>query len=68
MGRTKGGLSDMIRDVVSALDYSLCAEISLVLFAGVFLAICWKTMRSQSTWMDHCAAIPLEDSDQEKKR
>ena len=58
----------MIRDVVSSLDYSLCAEISLVLFAGVFLAICWNTMRSQATWMDQCAAIPLEDLDQEKKR
>jgi len=26
----------VIRDVLSQLDYSICAEISLVLFAGVF--------------------------------
>ena len=51
----------MLRDVVTALDYSMCAEIALAIFATVFLAVGVRTLLAGRGEFDHCAAIPLND-------
>ena len=51
----------MIKDLVSALDYSACAEVALALFAGTFLLIFIGAFRLSSSSIDKFAAIPLRD-------
>lgn len=51
----------MLRDVITALDYSMCAEIALAIFATVFLAVGVRTLLANRSELDECAAIPLND-------
>lgn len=55
----------MIRDLVCALDYSLCAEAALTVFVTAFAAIVYGTLRLSRTASDSFAAIPLNDYQQE---
>ena len=51
----------MIKDLVSAIDYSLCAEIALAVFVASFVAIVIGTMRLSNNAVDRYASIPLSD-------
>ena len=51
----------MIKDLVSFLDYSACAEIALALFAGTFLLIFIGAFRLSREATDRFASIPLSD-------
>ncbi len=55
----------MIKDVVSFLDYSFCAEISLAIFVTVFFAVSIRTMLTSRKDSHRMAMIPLEDGGQE---
>lgn len=52
----------MIRDIVSALDYSACAELALALFVAAFATITYGTLRLSKDATDRFAAIPLSDN------
>jgi cytochrome c oxidase cbb3-type subunit 4 len=54
----------VIRDVLGWLDYSLCAQIALVLFVAVFVAWTWRLARASKAEMDAYAAIPLRDGEE----
>lgn len=49
----------MIRDLVSALDYSICAEIALAMFVGSFAVMLYGTFRLSNNATEHFASIPL---------
>ncbi|MBN8600086.1 MAG: hypothetical protein J0M26_03475 [Planctomycetes bacterium] len=51
----------MIKDVVSYLDYSLCANISLVIFMVVFVAVTLRTLLVRKDSMNQNASIVLEE-------
>ncbi|QDV21787.1 hypothetical protein [Aureliella helgolandensis] len=51
----------MIKDIVSALDYSKCAEAALLLFAGTFIVIFYGALRLSRQATDKFASIPLSD-------
>lgn len=51
----------MIRDLVSFLDYSNCAEVALALFVGTFLMIFFGAFRLSKNATERFAAIPLSD-------
>jgi hypothetical protein len=51
----------MIKDLVSALDYSLCAEIALVLFFTAFAIIFYGALRLSRGAAERFASIPLSD-------
>lgn len=51
----------MIKDVVSYLDYSLCANISLVIFMVVFVAVTIRTLVGRRDAMNQNASIVLEE-------
>jgi hypothetical protein len=51
----------MIKDVVSYLDYSVCANTSLVIFMVVFIAVTLRTLWFRKECMNHNASIVLED-------
>ena len=51
----------MIRDVVSYLDYSNCAEISLSIFVVVFVAVSLRALLISRASAQHMAAIPLDE-------
>jgi hypothetical protein len=51
----------MIRDLVSYLDYSACAEVALTLFVGTFLLIFFGAFRLSSKTTEKYASIPLSD-------
>lgn len=51
----------MIRDVVSFLDYSDCAEISLTLFVMVFVAVSLRALLTSGAAARQMAAIPLDE-------
>ncbi len=48
----------MIRDVVSFLDYSDCAEISLTIFVVVFVSVSLRALLTSRTATQRMAAIP----------
>jgi len=54
----------VIRDVLGWLDYSLCAQIALVLFVGVFAAVSVRLLKTPKAEMDACAGIPLHDGEE----
>ena len=54
----------MIRDLLGWLDYSLCAQVALVLFAAVFIAWSVQLARAPRKEMDGYAAIPLRDGEE----
>lgn len=51
----------MIRDVVSYLDYSNCAEISLSIFVVVFVAVSLRALLTSRASAARMAAIPLDE-------
>lgn len=51
----------MIRDLVSALDYSICAEAALMLFVTAFATMAYATLRLSRGATSRFAAIPLSD-------
>ena len=51
----------MIKDLVSALDYSSCAEVALTLFVGTFMMIFFGAFRLSKQATEKFAAIPLSD-------
>ncbi|MCP4942765.1 MAG: hypothetical protein GY924_12390 [Planctomycetaceae bacterium] len=51
----------MLRDLVSALDYAVCAESALALFVGTFLMIFYGTLRLSPSAAERFANIPLSD-------
>ncbi|MBX9652186.1 hypothetical protein K2Y11_01060 [bacterium] len=51
----------MISDVLSYLDYSVCAEIALVLFVTVFLGVTLRVALMRRDESEYCARIPIED-------
>lgn len=51
----------MIKDLVSFIDYSSCAEAALALFVGTFFLIFFGAFRLSSQATDKFAAIPLSD-------
>ncbi len=55
----------MIRDVVSHLDYSLCAEIALALFVIVFIAVAIRTALYKRSETERMANLPLEETQKE---
>ena len=58
----------MFRDVINHMDLSVYAEVPLVIFMGVFIAVAIKVLRSpKDRWQD-CADIPLEDTSEEATR
>lgn len=58
----------MIKDVVSYLDYSVCAEVSLAIFVVVFVAVTLQTLLSGKTRMEGYASIPLDEGRKEKAK
>ena len=51
----------MIKDLVSFLDYSACAEVALALFVGTFVLIFFGAFRLSDSATEKFAAIPLSD-------
>lgn len=51
----------MIKDLVSSLDYSTCAELALAVFVVAFFAILFAAFRLSASATDRFANIPLSD-------
>lgn len=51
----------MIKKLISYLDYSLFAELALLMFAAIFIAIVIRTLRTQSDTTNRHAKIVLGD-------
>lgn len=51
----------MIKDLVSALDYSDCAEAALILFVLSFGIMLYGAFRLSSVASERFASIPLSD-------
>ncbi|MCO8121895.1 hypothetical protein NHH03_09120 [Stieleria sp. TO1_6] len=51
----------MIQDLVSFLDYSMCAEVALAMFVGTFFMIFYGAFRLSSSATEKFASIPLSD-------
>ncbi len=51
----------MIKDLVSALDYSACANAALLLFVASFGIILYGSFRLSKQASDRFASIPLND-------
>ncbi len=51
----------MVRDIVSALDYSDCAEAALLIFVVTFGFIVYGALRLSRQATDRFASIPLSD-------
>ncbi|MCD0463589.1 hypothetical protein [Roseiconus lacunae] len=57
----------MIRDLVSSLDYSVCAEIALALFVGTFALVFFAALRLSKSATDRFASIPLSDQPEDPR-
>ncbi len=51
----------MIKDLVSALDYSECAKAALILFVLAFGIMLYGTLRLSNKASQRFASIPLSD-------
>ncbi len=51
----------MLRDVISGIDYSTCAEAALVIFAVCFVAMTIATLLLKPSATERYASIPLTD-------
>jgi hypothetical protein len=51
----------MLREVISALDYSACAEIALAIFVLAFAGLVYGTLRLSRSSTERFASIPLSD-------
>lgn len=58
----------MFRDVISHMDLSVYAEVPLIIFVGVFIAVAIRVMRTPKERWQGCADIPLDDTMQERDR
>ena len=52
----------MIKDLLTSIDYSDCAELALALFVCAFAAIIFGTMRLSREATHRFASIPLSDN------
>ena len=57
----------MIKDIVSALDYSDCAEAALLLFVVSFGGIVYGALRLSRKASERFASIPLSDQVQDPR-
>jgi cbb3-type cytochrome oxidase subunit 3 len=55
-----------LSDVVSGAGLSSFAEIALVIFLGVFLAVALRALFSSRASMDRAARMPLDDESLEQ--
>ena len=53
----------MIRDIVSALDYSHCANAALLLFVAAFVLMLYGALRLSRESTQRFASIPLSDEE-----
>jgi cbb3-type cytochrome oxidase subunit 3 len=54
----------MIREVLSNVNYSMCAEAAMCLFFGVFVAVAIRTfLFTKKDWVQQSAAMPLNDGE-----
>ncbi len=53
----------MVKDVVSALDYSFYAEAALLLFFASFLVVLVQTWRAHPDSVNRQAELPLQDGE-----
>jgi hypothetical protein len=51
----------VLKDVMTCLDAAVCAEIALLIFLGVFLAVTVRTLLGNPRASQAQAAIPLSD-------
>jgi|694.fasta_scaffold02520_4 hypothetical protein len=51
----------MVKEVISSLDYSVCAEAALVVFFLVFVAISIRTFFADHAAMTRQSAMALEE-------
>ncbi len=58
----------MIKDIVSALDYSDCAEAALVLFVIAFGIMLVGALRLSPESTERFASIPLSDKVQDPRQ
>lgn len=57
----------MIKDILNQLQYSMLADTAMLMFIGVFLAICVRTLWFSKDDTDHQAKIALfEDGNSNK--
>lgn len=57
----------MVKDIVSALDYSDCAESALLLFVVSFGIILYGSLRLSKNASERFASIPLSDKVQDPR-
>ena len=57
----------MIKDIVSALDYSDCAEAALLLFVLAFGIVLYGALRLSRKSTERFASIPLNDQVQDPR-
>jgi hypothetical protein len=53
--------SQVLKDVVSKLDYSNFEEVALVIFGLSFLAICWGAFQLRKDVANRFSSIPIDD-------
>jgi cytochrome c oxidase cbb3-type subunit IV len=51
----------MLKDVISKIDFSLCDEVAVVLFAISFFAVIWGVFRLRSDSAERFSDIPIND-------
>ncbi len=56
----------MIRDVITAVDLTVWAELSLLIFAGVFAAVSVRTLRTDRSLTDANARIAIREELEER--
>ncbi|HMO14242.1 MAG TPA: hypothetical protein PKD64_10825 [Pirellulaceae bacterium] len=57
----------MIKDLLNRLDYGVFAELSLVLFVCIFVAVAIRTLLTRSDSANRFANIVLDDKNEEYK-
>lgn len=58
----------MLREVMRYLDASFCAEVALLIFLGVFVAVLIRTIFTNKTMTQRQAIIPLSDGSRKERR
>ncbi len=51
----------MLKDLLTAIDFSDCAEFALALFVAAFLGIVYGALRLSKQAAERFASIPLSD-------
>lgn len=57
----RAGPKTMLKDVIRAIDYSLCAEVALALFCLAFAMMIYAVLRLKPSSAERYASIPLSD-------